>query len=63
MNEREEMQARAETAAKTKRSKEQLESIIARAYRQDGIGLTAGEVLSLTDAAKEWLTVHISGDR
>lgn len=53
MNEKEEMQARAETAAKAKRSKEPLESIIARAYRQDGIGLTAGEVLKLADAARD----------
>jgi hypothetical protein len=57
VNEREEMQARAETASKARRSKEPLESIIKRAYRQDGIGLTAGEVLALTDAAASYIEV------
>lgn len=54
MNDKEEMQARAETASKSKRSKEPLASVIARAYRQDGIGLTGGEVLLLADAADSW---------
>lgn len=54
MDDRAEMQVRAETAPKAKRSKEPLESIIARAYRQDGIGLTGGEVLRLADAASTY---------
>lgn len=51
MDDRAEMQIRAETAPKTKRSKEPLESILSRAYKQEGIGLTGGEVLRLADAA------------
>lgn len=46
------MQARAETAPKSKRSKDSLANVIARACAQDGHGLTAAEVLTLADAAR-----------
>jgi hypothetical protein len=53
-DERDDMQTRAETAPKTKPSLS-LVNAIDRAKRNDGHGLTPGEVLTLAIAAEKWL--------
>lgn len=60
MNERDEMQARAETAPKTKPSLS-LANAIERAKRNDGHGLTAAEVMTLAIAAEKWFVIVCDG--
>jgi hypothetical protein len=53
MNDREEMQARAETAAAV-RGNAKLEDVLARVERTEGHGLTPNEVLTLAKAAGQF---------
>lgn len=57
MNERESMQARAETAASSKANLN-LRNAIERAKRQDGHGLTPSETLTLAIAAEKYLHIR-----
>lgn len=59
MNDRDEMQARAETAPKTKPSGLPLEAVVIRALRDDGHGLTPREVMTLVNAIIEANVDHI----
>ncbi|MGH3428497.1 MAG: hypothetical protein ACRDQZ_13170 [Mycobacteriales bacterium] len=55
LSDKEQMQVRAETASVPKRSQTPINEVIARAHRQEGIGMLPDEVLLLADAAKAFL--------
>lgn len=62
MNEKEEMQARAETAPSVKPNVSKLANAIARAVRNDGAGLDRAETLTLAIAAEKLYGALIVGD-
>jgi hypothetical protein len=62
MNERDEMQARAETAPAVHPNVNKLTNAIERAIRNDGSGLTPAEVLTLAVAAEKFQLLRNDAD-